>query len=240
MTDQKVTLITGASKGIGYSTAQALAKAGHLVLGVARTAPDDFPGEFVTQDLSDRAGTAKVFQELAAKHAITGVVNNVGLVKPAPLDEVRLDDFDAVMEVNLACAIQATQAALPAMKAAKWGRIVNISSLTAAGVPFRTSYAAAKTAIISFTRSWALELAPMGITVNSVAPGPTDTELFNQNNPPGSESRERYENSVPMKRVASPDEIASVIAFLISDGASFLTGQNIFVDGGASIGHAPV
>jgi NAD(P)-dependent dehydrogenase (short-subunit alcohol dehydrogenase family) len=240
MTEQKVTLITGASKGIGLATAKILAERGHLVLGVARTEPADFPGEFVKQDLADRAGSARVFQKLAEKHSIGCVVNNVGIVRPAPLEDVRVEDLMAVLDINLACAVQAVQAALPAMKKARWGRVVNISSLTAAGVPHRTSYAASKTALISFTRSWALELADQGITVNSIAPGPTNTEMFNTNNPPGSESRIRYESWVPMKRVADPKEIAAVIAFFLSEESSFITGQNLFVDGGASVGHAPV
>jgi NAD(P)-dependent dehydrogenase (short-subunit alcohol dehydrogenase family) len=103
-------------------------------------------------------------------------------------------------------------------------------------VPYRTSYSAAKSALVSFGKSWALELAPYGITVNSVAPGPTDTELFNTNNPPGSESRQRYVDGVPMKRVADPSEIAAAIGFFLSEEAGFITGQNLFVDGGSSVG----
>jgi NAD(P)-dependent dehydrogenase (short-subunit alcohol dehydrogenase family) len=124
------------------------------------------------------------------------------------------------------------------MRARRWGRVVNLSSLTVLGAPERTAYAAAKAALISFTRSWALELATSGVTVNAVAPGPTETELFRANNPPGSPGEKRYLAAVPMGRFGTPDEIAAAVAFLMSKDAASITGQTLFVDGGASIGKA--
>ena len=240
MSNHHVTLITGASKGIGRATAEMLAAAGQTVLGMARSEVKDFPGEYLQVDLSDEAATAEALKQFTTRHRIDGLVNNVGLVRPAPLAEVTLDEMREVFDVNLRTAIQCTQAVLPAMLDANYGRIVNIASLVVAGVPFRTSYAAAKSGLVSFTRSWSLELAAKAITVNAVSPGPTDTELFRTNNPPGSESRQRYTENVPMKRVAPPEEVAAAIVFLLSEQAAFITGQNLFVDGGSSIGHAPV
>lgn len=231
-------LVTGASKGIGLALSHQLTRDGHRVVGIARHATADYPGTLVALDLSDTKATQARLTELSQEFAFDGVVNNVGLVRPQRLGGVELSALDDVLRVNLHPALQAAQAFLPGMTERGWGRIVNIASLTVLGAVERTAYAAAKAALISFTRSWALELATGGITVNAVAPGPTETELFRANNAPGSEGERRYLAGVPMGRFGAPDEIAAAIAFLLSDDAAFMTGQTLFVDGGASIGRA--
>ncbi|MDR5822320.1 SDR family oxidoreductase [Caballeronia sp. LZ043] len=232
-------LVTGATKGIGLALSERLVAAGHQVVGIARTQAA-FPGELLTLDLADRTATRTALDELTQRYRIDGIVNNVGLVRPQHVGEIDLDAFDEVLSVNLHPAIQAVQACLPGMLERGWGRVVNISSLTILGITQRTAYAAAKAALVSFARSWALELATTGITVNAVAPGPTETELFRANSPPGSEGEQRYLSAVPMRRFGKPDEIAAAIAFLLSDDAGFITGQTLFVDGGASIGKAGI
>ena len=231
-------LITGATKGIGRATADRLAAAGHHVVGIARAASPGFPGELIELDLTDPTATHDVLGDLVARRDVDAVINNVGLVHPQPIGMVTLDALSAVLDLNLRTAVQTVQATLPGMRTRGWGRIVNVSSLTVLGIAERTAYAAAKAGLISFTRGWALELARDGITVNAVAPGPTETELFRAGNPPGSDGEARYLAAVPMGRFGRPAEIAAAIAFLLSDDAAFITGQTIHADGGASIGRS--
>ncbi|MEZ0053804.1 3-oxoacyl-[acyl-carrier protein] reductase [Mycobacterium sp. MAA66] len=232
----RTVLISGASRGIGRALAEGLAAKGNRVVGIARAGDATFPGRLHTVDLSDRFATSIALQEIAFTNRIDAVVNNVGLVRPQALDDVTLDALDAVLDLNLRTAFQLTQAALPGMREQGWGRVVNIASLVALGASERSAYAAAKAALISVTRGWALELATTGITVNAVAPGPTETNLFRENNGPGTDGEMRYLAMVPMRRFGRAREIAAAIAFLLSDDASFITGQTLFVDGGASVG----
>jgi len=199
-----------------------------------------FPGTLISVDLSDRGATDAALTELTARFSFDGVVNNVGFVRPGKIGEIDLDEFENSFRNNLTPAVQAVQALLPSMRAKGWGRVVNVTSLTVLGVTNRTAYAGAKSALISFTRTWALELALEGITINAVAPGPTETELFRVTSPVGSEGERRYLAMIPINRLGQPDEIAAAIAFLLSEDAGFITGQTLFVDGGASIGKSQV
>jgi NAD(P)-dependent dehydrogenase (short-subunit alcohol dehydrogenase family) len=232
----KFILVTGASKGIGHAAANALVESGWSVIGVARNAPHSFRGEFIETDLADREKTQALADDLRTRSDVLGIVNNVGLARHENIFDVDPGTFAGVMDLNVRPALQLTSALLPAMRAAHFGRIINITSLVTRGLAFRASYAAAKSALESLTRTMAIELASDGITANAVAPGPTETDLFRANNARGSEGEARYLARIPMKRFAQPSEIAAAVAFLAGDTAGFITGQTLFVDGGASLG----
>jgi 3-oxoacyl-[acyl-carrier protein] reductase len=228
-------LVTGASKGIGRAVANRLAAAGDLPIGLARTTPQDFPGEFHQVDLADRAATADMLDRIVASGRIDAVVNNVGFAQFGRIGSIDLDHLFETYDLNVRTAVQVVQAALPGMLAAGWGRIVNVTSLTTLGTPERTPYAASKAALETCTRIWANELASTGITVNAVAPGPTETEMYRERSPIGSEREARFLETIPLNRVGAPREIAHAICALLDDDAGYITGQIIRVDGGGSI-----
>jgi len=149
---------------------------------------------------------------------------------------VKLDDLDMLVDLHLGCAIQLVQAALPAMRRQRQGRVVLLSSRAALGAQTRTSYSATKAGMIGMARTWALELAADGITVNVVAPGPIHTDMFYDVIPAGSERERKLAESIPVKRVGEPGDVARAVSFFVHPDNGFITGQVLYVCGGASLG----
>ena len=233
-------LVTGASEGIGRAVARRMAQDGFEVVNLDRAPPSAALASetFIQVDLSSEEATREALARATRDRAITRLVNNVGTVRPGTLEEATSADLAAVVGLSLRCTMQCTQALLPAMKQARFGRIVNISSRAALGKELRTVYAAAKAGIHGMTKTWALELAPHGVTVNAVGPGPIGTELFHRANPADSPRTRAIIEGIPVKRLGTPDDIAHAVASLLDERAGFITGQVLYVCGGMTVGNA--
>lgn len=235
------TLVTGGAGGIGLAVARQELAAGRAVVVLDREPPPaDLDARFVSVNLMDEAATAAALAEALSHGPVTRLVNNVGMVRPASLDDTTAEDFAAVMRLNLGVAIQATQALLAGMRAARFGRIVNVSSRAAYGKELRTAYAASKAGLIGATRTWALELGKDGITVNAVAPGPIATPLFTAANPPDAPRTRAIVEAIPVGRMGTPEDVAQAVSFFLSDEAGFITGQTLPVCGGITVGKGAV
>lgn len=232
---KKSILVTGVSKGIGLASAKLLTQAGWNVIGIAPVRPDGFEGEFIECDLTNEKSLKSVCDQLSNRQDILGIVNNFGVVISECFGLDDYEDFERLVFLNNWPAIQLTHALVPSMKAAGFGRIINIGIQATKGAIFRMSYAVSNSTLESITKSMAIELAKCGITANIVYPGPTETEFANSSNLEDCEIASRKISKVPMNRLGRPDEIASAVTYLASDLASFITGQLINVDGGVSI-----
>ena len=243
MTEPPVALVTGGSGGIGAAICRQLLDSGAEVVSLARRPPGwQHPNlHAVTVDLMDPDATRRAACELAGRFRISHVIHNAGALRPDAVEDARLQDLDALVQLHLASPLLLVQAALPAMKVAGFGRIVLLSSRAALGFAGRATYAATKAGLIGMARSWALELAGHGITVNVVAPGPVaETAMLHELVPAGSDSEARLAASIPVRRLGRPEDVARAVMFFAAPEAGFITGQTLFVCGGSSVGSVPV
>lgn len=231
-------VVTGGARNIGQAIALRLQQDGYrvFVLDIESPEAESLKADAHQVDLSDVNATRQILQSIADAHVVTCLVNNVGIVRPALLDDTRVEDFDPLMHLNVRSALVCTQSLLPSMRRHGQGRIVMNASRVVLGKEARTLYSATKGALQSMARTWALELASDGITVNCVAPGPIATTAFWENNPPDSERARHIIENIPVQRMGQPDDVAQAVSFFCDSRSSFITGQTMFVCGGVTMG----
>ena len=234
----RIAAVTGGSAGIGRSICEHLLADGYEVISLARRSGDFIHPKFhsLEVDLSDREATRQAAEDLASRFEVTTVIHNAGVIRAAMLPDVKLEDLDALVNLHLGCAIQLVQSSLKHMRSQGFGRVVLLSSRAALGLASRTNYSATKAGMLGMARTWALELAPMGITVNVVAPGPIRTDMFYDVVEQGSEKERQLAASIPVKRLGESADVARAVGFFISPENSFVTGQVLYVCGGTSVG----
>lgn len=191
-------------------------------------------------DLADEAVTRERGEQLARKFNVTALVNNAGATRPGTIDTQTVADLDYVVGLTLRATMQLTQACLPSLRACGHGRIVNMASRAALGKTERIAYSAVKAGLVGMTRTMAMELGADGITVNAVAPGPIATELFRQSNPEGAPRTQKIIDSIVVKRIGTPEDVARAALFFLAPENGFVTGQVLYVCGGTTLGLAPV
>ncbi|MAR59547.1 MAG: 3-oxoacyl-ACP reductase [Porticoccaceae bacterium] len=238
----KVALVTGASRGIGRAIADALAGAGFAVIGTAtssagaeqitaRFVEKNFVGQGMVLNVNDVASISLLLKEVEENFgAPTVLVNNAGITKDNILLRMKEDEWSDVVNTNLNAVFRLSKACVRAMTKAKWGRIVNISSVVGSmGNSGQSNYSATKAGVEGFSRALAKELGSRNITVNTVAPGFIDTDMT-KNLPVA--SKDVMLSQIPLARLGEPSEIADVVSFLVSDSAGYITGETIHVNGG--------
>lgn len=233
------TLITGAAKGIGADLTRRLLAQGHTVVGID-VLPIDTGGatnhQAVEVDLLDKEATAEAAARIAADYDVTHMVHNAGLIWPNLLEDAQPEDITGLAQLHLGSALQLAQAVLPGMKDRGFGRIVFNASRAALGAPTRSAYGATKAGIVGMARTWALELASHGITVNVVAPGPVLTDNFWGVIEKDSEHQHDLAARIPVGRIGEPGDVSRAMLFFMDPENSYVTGQTLYVCGGASVG----
>ena len=237
--DKKVALVTGASRGIGRAIAEQLVRDGFFVIGTATSeggaeAISGYladSGKGLMLNVSDSDSIATVIKIIAGDYAVPSVlVNNAGITRDNLLMRMKDDEWDDIISTNLTSIFRMSKAVLRGMMKARYGRIINISSVVGAtGNAGQANYAASKAGMIGFAKSMAKEVGSRGITINTVSPGFIDTDMTKEL---ADEHKNALLSSIAIGRLGDPKEIAHAVSFLASDGASYITGETIHVNGG--------
>jgi 3-oxoacyl-[acyl-carrier protein] reductase len=238
----RVALVTGASRGIGAGIAEALARQGAVVVGTATSeqgaegisatfARLGLKGRGAVLDVGDEASVDALIADVSAREGAPAIlVNNAGITRDNLLMRMKSDEWDAVLSTNLSSLYRLCKACLRGMTKARYGRIVNISSVVGlSGNPGQTNYAAAKAGMIGFTKSLAQEIASRNVTVNAIAPGFIESDMTRALNETQVQAlRER----IPLARLGSAADVAAAVVFLVSDAGAYITGETLNVNGG--------
>ena len=242
--DGKIALVTGASRGIGKAIATQLAQQGATVIGTATSengaqAISDYLSEFggkgFALNVTDKESVDTTIKAINEAHGgIDILVNNAGITRDNLLMRMKDDEWQDIIDTNLTSIFTLSKAVLRGMMKKRFGRIANIGSVVgSAGNAGQANYAAAKAGVIGFSKSMAREVASRGITINVVAPGFIDTDMTKALT---DDQKEAIFKDIPANRLGEPDEIAATVAFLVSDGAAYITGETIHVNGGMYMG----
>lgn len=247
MSDLKLALVTGASRGIGKAIAEHLGKAGFIVAGTATSekGANSISGSFndagingkgFVVDVSSAESIETLLADLKTEYGKTPevLINNAGITRDNLLMRMKDDEWESILQTNLTSIFKLSKACMRGMMKAKWGRIINIGSVVGTtGNPGQANYAAAKAAVIGFSKSLAKEVGSRGITVNVVAPGFIATDMTNALD---DSQKETLFKDIPLARLGAPEDIASAVGFLASEGGNYITGETIHVNGGMYMG----
>ena len=236
----KIILITGANRGIGHNILKKIATCGYTVIGTSRSKDGadlitetlkDFKGKGIVMDVTNQESINTSVSQIKDDYGVIyGLVNNAGITNDNLLMRMSDEQWNTVIETNLTSLYRVTKSVVKDMMKVRTGRIINIGSIVGMmGNAGQSNYSATKSGLLGFTKSLAREVSSRNINVNAISPGFIDTDMTRALS---EEQIETLTKNIPLGRIASPDEVSSVVAFLLSDDSSYITGENINVNGG--------